>query len=41
MGVSPPAVSWMNLQTHYDLWVEREHLKGRLVEEVEVLDETG
>jgi addiction module HigA family antidote len=27
---------WMNLQTHYDLDVEKERLKGRLVKEVAV-----
>ena len=27
---------WMNLQTHYDLEVERQRLRGRLVKEVAI-----
>jgi len=30
---------WMNLQSHHDLEVEKERLKGRLVREVSVLEE--
>ncbi len=32
---------WMNLQTRYDLEVEKERLKGRLVREVAVLKEAS
>ena len=32
---------WMNLQTRYDLEVEKERLKGRLVKEVVVLREAS
>jgi len=32
---------WMNLQTRYDLEVEKERLKGRLTKEVAVLRKTG
>lgn len=32
---------WLNLQTRYDLEVERERLKGRLEREVSVLRQTG
>ncbi len=32
---------WMNLQTRYDLEVEKERLKGRLSREVAVLRKTG
>jgi addiction module HigA family antidote len=32
---------WMNLQTRYDLEVEKERLKGRLAREVAVLRKTG
>jgi addiction module HigA family antidote len=32
---------WMNLQTHHDLEVEKERLKGRLVREVSVLEEAS
>lgn len=32
---------WLNLQNRYDLEVERERLKGRLVKEVTVLRQVG
>lgn len=32
---------WLNLQVRYDLDVERERLKGRLVREVSVLKKAG
>jgi plasmid maintenance system killer protein len=32
---------WLNLQTAYDLELERDRLQGRLEREVEVLDEAG
>jgi len=32
---------WMNLQTRYDLEVEKERLKGRLAKEVSVLREAS
>jgi addiction module HigA family antidote len=32
---------WMNLQTRYDLEVEKERLKGRLTKEVVVLRKAG
>ncbi len=32
---------WMNLQSHYDLVVERQRLRTRLAKEVAVLDRTG
>lgn len=32
---------WMNLQTRYDLEVERSRLKGRLAKEVTVLRQAG
>ena len=32
---------WLNLQTHYDLEVEKARLKGRLTREVATLRKTG
>ena len=32
---------WLNLQTRYDLEVERDHLGARLAKEVRVLDRAG
>ena len=32
---------WMNLQTHHDLAVEKQRLKGRLAREVAVLKKTA
>lgn len=32
---------WMNLQTHYDLEVEKRRLRGRLAKEVAVLRKAG
>lgn len=32
---------WLNLQTHYDLEVEKVRLKGRLTKEVTTLRKTG